>query len=178
MFARYSGDVPRRVIHVSVAKVSDAAVVPPVKTMNAVTWRKDSVALAPVDSAFTQAAKWELRVPAGALRGLADLVLEIDYTGDVARLRSSDDVLLDDDFFIGRPWRIGLKRFAGQADAPFTLQVLPLRNDAPVYFQPPRPVAFPPNGQVATLQTVRAVPQYELVISTVGAGATRGTPPP
>ena len=40
---------------------------------------------------------------------------------------------MDDHFFDGSTWEIGLKRFAGQMSQPLTLTVLPMRKDAAIY---------------------------------------------
>ena len=149
---------------VGLRKVRIATRVPPVRRVNTVTWRKDSVALAPDDSAFARAAEWELTVPALSLRGVSDVFLDISYDGDVARLYSGNR-LLDDDFYKGTPWRIGLRRYAAElAEGPLTLRILPLRADAPVYFQAERRPRIAPNGQLVELRAVNASAERELVI--------------
>jgi hypothetical protein len=44
------------------------------------------------------------------MNGLSNLFLKVDYVGDVARL-SAKNRLLDDDFYNGISWSVGLKRF-------------------------------------------------------------------
>ena len=172
VFARYAAALPARDVAVAVDTVRAAAPVPPVPLYNSVTWRHVAIALAPSDSAFDSAAVWRLRVPPGALDGTSDVFLEIRYEGDVGRLYSAD-TLLDDRFYNGLPWRIGLRRFADQISrGPLELRLLPLRSDAPIYLEPRyRPTDFPASGQIVRLVSVRAIPQYELV---VGAGARGG----
>jgi beta-galactosidase len=83
--------------------------------------------------------------------------------GDVARLTSAGD-LLDDDFFKGTSWRVGLRRMApALARGPLELRVLPLRSDAPIFLQGAKQ-RFPANGQLATVAEIRAIPEYELLI--------------
>jgi hypothetical protein len=131
--------------------------------MNAVTWRKEEIALAPSDSAFDQAAVWRIDVKPPTLAGLSDVFLDIHYFGDVARLYSGGE-LLDDDFFKGTSWRVGLRRLApALARGPLELRVLPLRSDAPIFLQGARP-HFPATGQVAEVSEIRVIPEYELVI--------------
>lgn len=172
VFARYTAAVPARTAGVTVDTVRPAGLVPPVTLYNAVTWRHVAIALAPSDSAFDSAAAWRLHVPADALGGTSEVFLEIRWEGDVGRLHSAD-TLLDDRFYDGLPWRIGLRRFADEIRrGPLDLRVLPLRSDAPIYLDPGyRPTDFPPSGQIARLLSVRTIPQYELV---VGAAASRG----
>lgn len=83
----------------------------------------------------------------------------------MARL-SAGRKLLDDDFANGKPWMIGLKRFlAAQGPSTFELSILPLRKDAPVYFEFPSPPQFGPNGQVDSLDGIRLLPEYWLEIA-------------
>ena len=165
LFTRYSATLPAHRVSLDVRKVRDAALVPPVKKMNAVTWRKEEIALAPSDSAFDQAALWRIEVKPEALERLSNIFLEINYVGDVARLYSGDE-LLDDDFFKGTSWRVGLRRMApALARGPLELRVLPLRSDAPIFLQGGTP-RFPAAGQVAEVSEIRVIPEYELVIDT------------
>ena len=55
--------------------------------------------------------KYRLTMPGDALDGLSDLWLKVDYEGDssMAFMRGH---LFADNFYIGAPWLIGLKRFA------------------------------------------------------------------
>jgi hypothetical protein len=169
LFTRYAATLAPRPVSIAVEQVRAAAPVPPVKKFNAVTWRKVEIALAPSDSAFEQAAEWRIRIPAGALERVNDVFLDVRYVGDVARLYSGDDGanLLDDNFFNGTSWRIGLKRYADAIRrGPLELRILPLRSDAPIYLEPSyRPADFPAGGQLAALRSVRAVPEYELVLT-------------
>jgi hypothetical protein len=163
LFTRYSARLPVRRVSLDLRKIRDAELIPPVKKMNAVTWRKEEIALAPSDSAFDQAAVWSIGVKPAALDGLSDVFLDIHYVGDVARLYSSGE-LLDDDFFKGTSWRVGLRRLApALARGPLELRVLPLRSDAPIFLQGVRP-RLPSRGQVADVSEIRVIPEYELVI--------------
>ena len=98
--------------------------------------------------------------------GLSDLFLVVNYQGDVARL-STGHKLLADDFYNGHPWSVGLERFVHSQDSTtLELSILPLRKDAPVYFELPRPIDFPANGQVDRLEALKLVPEYQLVLTT------------
>jgi hypothetical protein len=86
----------------------------------------------------------------------------------VARLYQRNR-LLTDDFFSGRPWSIGLRRFLDpQGAASLDLSVLPLRRDAPVYFETVQPVDFASRGQSVGVDSMRLVPEYQLELSTAG----------
>lgn len=165
IFARYKAALPQRPVTVTAKKTRVAEIAGPVKKFNAVTWRKVEIALVPGDSAFDGAARYRISVPADALTGLADLFLEIRYVGDVARLYSGNE-LLDDNFFNGTPWRVGLSRFAAALRrGPLELRILPLRSDAPIYIPAAyRPTSFPKNRQRAELLGLKADPVFELLI--------------
>jgi hypothetical protein len=80
----------------------------------------------------------------------------------VARLLT-DGHLLIDDFYNGKSWRVGLRRY--QVDGtvpPLTLQILPLRRDAPIFLEPAVRAALPHTSQVDQLKTIGVVPQYQL----------------
>jgi len=163
-------------------QIQAAGEAPPVQLGPRADWRPQGVAQAPGAGELPQAAKWSITVPAGALDNLSELFLEVKYQGDVARF-SADRKLLVDDFYNGKPWMIGLSRFLppngqgnpnSQSDpngpAKFELSILPLRKDAPVYFEftglelsaPPQ---FAANGQIDKLESLRLVPEYQLEIS-------------
>jgi hypothetical protein len=143
-----------------------AGIAPPVKMGPALDWRPHGVAQAPDAGPLANAAHWSITVPAGAMNGLSDLYLKINYTGDVARLYSGGR-LLDDNFYNGKPWTIGLKRFlASQGPSTFELSILPLRKDAPVYLETTTPPAYAQNGQAISLEGVTLVPEYQLEIDT------------
>ncbi len=53
----------------------------------------------------------------------------------MARL-SANGQLLDDNFSNGSPWMVGLKRYlTPNQPSTFDLSILPLRKDAPIYFE-------------------------------------------
>ena len=104
-------------------------------------------------------------MPDSIAGNFSELFLVISYQGDVARL-SSNNKLLDDNFFNGHSWRIGMSRFlSSQKTNSFELSILPLRKDAPVYFEPPSQFTFPPTGQIHHLDGLSLVPEYQLILS-------------
>jgi len=122
-------------------------------------------ALAPTDTDFERAATWRISVPPRALDHLANLFLEIRYQGDVARLYEGT-ALLDDNFYDGQPWHIGLKRFlTGTASQSFNLKILPLRKDAPIFLPTAAWPPFEASGDICKLQSITAIPVYEVTLS-------------
>lgn len=161
LFAHYTVRLPESAVSVPFVKTREADSIGPVKKFNAVTWRKVEIALAPSDSAFEGAARYRIDVPADALDQLDDLFVEIRYVGDVARLYSGDE-LINDNFYNGTPWRIGLKRYANAIRrGPLEVRILPLRSDAPIYLPAGTPVS---SGQRADLLELHAIPSYLLVV--------------
>ena len=160
-FAAYA---PKRDFKVECTVIQKAVEVPPVKIGPSFDWRPHGVAQAPGPEDFTQAARWNFIVPAGAANGLSELYLEVNYQGDVARL-SDERRLLTDNFYNGQPWTIGLKRFLNtQESGNFEVSILPLRKDAPVYLETRNPTQFEANGQIGQLGSIQLVPEYKLEI--------------
>jgi len=95
------------------------------------------------------------------MTGLSDVFLQINYAGDIGRLYAGQR-LLDDDFYHGDIWEVGLKRFAPFAGQNLTLDVLPLRKDAPVYFSPKARPDFGSAEQVSEVRAISAAPEYEV----------------
>ena len=122
-------------------------------------------AMQPLPEAHRAAAAWSFTVPRTALPAGGDAFLEIDYRGDIARLFDGD-TMLDDAFWDGRVWRIGLRRFAERLGKPWTLTLLPLRADAPIYLDEKARKMLPGTPQVAEIRSVRLVPEHELVVTT------------
>jgi beta-galactosidase len=121
-------------------------------------------AVQPEPEAFTAAGAWRLTVPKDVLSDVDDAWLTIDYTGDIARLFDGND-MLDDAFWDGRKWNIGLKRFAARLGRPWDLTILPLRGDAPIYLDAAVRPKIAASEQIAELRSVRIEPEYKLVVS-------------
>ena len=127
--------------------------------------RPRSVAAAPTEADWSRAATYTIPFPKSALTDTPTQqhFLRITYTGDVARLTTPIDGkahLLDDNFADGRPWLVGLTRFApqlAQSSGKLDLSIYPLRPNPPIFFEPgyePKPGA--------TLESVELLTQYTL----------------
>ena len=94
---------------------------------------------------FQSAAVWKVKLPAD-LDMASNPILRIRYTGDVARL-TLNGRLLNDDFYNGSTFEIGLRRHAAElASGDLRLEILPLQKDMPVYFEPKHRPEFNPDG--------------------------------
>jgi hypothetical protein len=88
---------------------------------------------APTDADFAEAATWNVVLGPAVLEGTDEVLLRLDYEGDVARLYAGDQ-LLADHFWYGAPWEVGLRRFADVISRDgLRLEILPLRENAPIH---------------------------------------------
>jgi hypothetical protein len=89
----------------------------------------EPVATEPTDSDFKKAAVWRIKLPAG-IDMASDPILRIHYVGDVARFTLNGRLLVDD-FYNGRAFDLGLRRYAPEiAGGELEIEILPLRRDA------------------------------------------------
>jgi beta-galactosidase len=75
------------------------------------------VPLAPEDKDFDAAAEWDVKIPSQWSSDLSNVFLQVTYTGDVARLYAGH-TLLDDNFWNGTPWRLGLRQWLDSVEEP------------------------------------------------------------
>ncbi|WP_371874469.1 beta-galactosidase [Duganella rivi] len=121
-------------------------------------------AIQPLPENFKAAAAWQINVPREQLKGLDDALLQIDFVGDIGRLYSGTR-LLDDWYYSGYQWQIGLRQQAALLDQPLTVSVLPLRADAPIYLPKEARPNFGNEQQLATVRGVTVIPVYQLRIT-------------
>ncbi|HXX64415.1 MAG TPA: glycosyl hydrolase 53 family protein, partial [Bacteroidota bacterium] len=168
IFAKYSFSVHSVRFPVGLKESRKAGTVPPVNMGPYFDWRACAVASSPVDSTFEKAAEWRLTLPRKVPGGVSDLYLGITYTGDAARLLSGNQ-LLDDNFYNGVSWEVGLKRFWPDIQTKgLLLSVLPLRKDAPIYIPGKLWPSFNGGMQVDGVKSVTLTPEYEVAVSLVG----------
>jgi beta-galactosidase len=163
VFEKYSAALTPGVIPVQCAEVHGPRSLGPVRM-------GPHVALAPTDADFDRAGEWRIAVPENALDNLSNLYLRIQYVGDVGRLGSGAQ-LLDDNFYNGSVWEVGLKAFGDLAlGRELTLKIYPLRRGAPVYLPKNAWPPFPLSGEIAQMRGASLAPEYELVV--------KASPPP
>ncbi len=103
----------------------------------------------PEDSDFETAAVYKItNLPSADKR--SDLLLQINYRGDVARLYC-DGKLIADNFYNGRPMLYGLWRLPDDAQN-IELRILPLQPDMPVYF--PKEADITPGENVKEIKII------------------------
>lgn len=158
VFQKFAASAPARDIPVKVTQTRQAGKMPPPLLTG-----DHGTVVVPTPETFAQSAAWKLELPKNPVAQLNDVFLEIRAHGDVGRL-FSDGWLVDDHFFSGATWEIGLKDYASRLDKPLTLTILPLRKDTPIYLDD-GVGAMVTGDQAAELVDVRAVPQYRLSLN-------------
>lgn len=119
-------------------------------------WTTPAVAVAPVDADFAAAAAWRIALPAG-FDPAATPLLRLRYVGDVARVHLGGR-FVQDDFFNGDVLELDLSRHAAEfaAGAELTVEILPLRPDAPILL----PEGTRPTAPAAVLHEAALVPLH------------------
>lgn len=122
-------------------------------------------ALQPIPEAFAAAATWSLKLPQPLAPGAEDVLLELDFVGDIGRVFAGTK-MLDDWYYNGQRWQIGLRQFALKPGTELQLSVLPLRVDAPIYIDAAhRPAFAAGQSQVAELRGARLLPIRRVAIT-------------
>ena len=156
LWTSYTLTQPVQHPELAVTQIQPAAPRPKMDMGPYVDWRKTAVPTVPPDAAFDQAATWHLQWKNPSMKGLSEVLLQVEVDGDAARLYTSSGTLLEDTYLNGLPWQTGLKRFATPTD--LTLRILPLPPDAPIYLDP---IAHRPTTPNPNLRTVKLLPEYE-----------------
>ncbi len=169
LFTWYTTHVQPIELQAKIVPVAPAGERPPLELGAALAWRPTRIPFAPEDKDFATAGRWEVQLPAlpAAHTSVSDLRLRIRYSGDVARLYQGDR-LIDDNFWNGLPWEIGLGEVPGlwpQHAESLQVRILPLPANAPMYLEGSQPKAA--DGTVpARLDSVQLLPEYRIQIRT------------
>ncbi|MFG6430699.1 beta-galactosidase [Roseateles sp. LYH14W] len=124
-----------------------------------------NAAVQPIPEAFANAATWSLKLPEQLAPQAEDVLLELDFVGDIGRVFSGT-TMLDDWYYNGQRWEIGLRQFALKPGADLKLSVLPLRADAPIYIDAAQRPAFAAGQtQVAELRGARLLTVRRVAIA-------------
>jgi hypothetical protein len=130
-----AGTPPITLPPVEVVRIADQPTPPPLRMGPPIAWRGRAVPLAPDDACYQRATRLRLQLPDAIPTDQGRVLLTIDYVGDAARLYA-DGRLVDDHFFDGEPWLVGVDRFASAGRWPiFELAIL-AAGDLPVFVEP------------------------------------------
>ncbi len=116
----------------------------------------------PRDGDFEKASEWEILLPDN-LTAENDVLLNISYTGDVARVYLGDKFLTDN-FYNGKPMVLGLKRYAPEIyEQPLTIKILPLQPVEGLIYLPVEGLEIPETG-LCTLNDISVVHQNTVTL--------------
>jgi len=112
---------------------------------------------------------WSIVVASGALASVHNLLLRVEYVGDVGQLYHRGE-LVADNFANGAPWEIGLRQLGlGDGEQTLVLKVIPRMEGSPVLLDETVPGRERFAGkQVATIDAVEVVPVYRMRIGARG----------
>lgn len=159
LFTVFEGSIKSKTISITVTPRQGPGIAPPI-----LTGGQAGGALQPNETVISAAqGLWTIHIPWLQISNLDDAFLMIDYEGDFARLYAGN-VLLDDHFYDGSTWIIGLRRFASIAgNRDLTLAIMPLRSDAPIYLQ--TTPTYESNGQACSITNVTISTVYRLDVN-------------
>ncbi|KRB87235.1 glycoside hydrolase family 35 [Duganella sp. Root198D2] len=158
LFQVVEATLPAQALAVSARELRAAQPVPPIKIGG-----NAKAAVQPDAEVFGNSAAWELSLGSTRPKGVDAALLEIDFTGDLARLFDGTR-MVDDWYYNGQRWQFGLNNLAAREQSALTLTVLPLRADAPIYLPKEHRPAFNGQAQVAQLHGVKVTPVYRVDI--------------
>ncbi|SEF80119.1 Glycosyl hydrolases family 35 [Bryocella elongata] len=162
LFRSWSASLPAIDLPVRLTMSKPAGPIPPYTMGKSFPWRKQPVPLAPDAPDFERAAAWTISLPAIPLRPeLAGALLRVRYQGDAARLYAGNQ-LLDDNFWNGAPWEIGVTQTGVETAVPSTLQlrILPLPRSHPMFLEGTVAPRFR-DGKALELDSVALTPVYQ-----------------
>ncbi|MBW4039873.1 MAG: glycoside hydrolase [Acidobacteria bacterium] len=180
LFENFQVSVPKVVLKVTVDQLAAA------KPLHApgksewemgpsMAWRPKALPMKPSTAALAGAAEWEIHLPRVAEKNISDAWLSIPYQGDEARL-SAGGRLIDDTFWNGLPWVVGIRESIPQwreEGTTLQLQILPLPKDYPMYLEEGAALHFDAAGVAEALGKVRLIPQYQLLVNVTPQNQTR-----
>jgi hypothetical protein len=157
LFQVFDTTLPARDVAVTVKPLRDAQPARPVRIGG-----NANAAVQPDPEAFGASAAWLLDVAAASRsKDVDSLLLNVDFTGDVARLFDGTR-MVDDWYYNGQRWQFDLGNLQAKRQGPLTLTVLPLRADAPIYLPREHRPDFGGKPQLAELKAVKVVPVYRV----------------
>jgi hypothetical protein len=163
VFGKYTISVPKKEVALEVKQVKEAG---PARAVVMGPSRRPASPTEPVDADFDQAAVWQVGVPKDALAGEAvhNVLVKVDYAGDVARAYVGDR-FVDDNFYSGLPWEMGLKRFMPEVgEKGLTVKILPLRKETGVWLEKDKAPAFDAKGEALEMRGITAEVEYQVEV--------------
>jgi beta-galactosidase len=171
VFTRYSPALPPAVASspalVEIRKAGPAREIPLGRI-------SEAVASEPTDADFAAAAVWRIKLPVG-IDMASNPILRIHYLGDVARFTLNGRLLVDD-FYNGRSFDLGLRRFSPEiSKGDLEIAILPLRKDAiagpkqRIFLADAAKPGFGDSEAISTIVSAEIVPSYAVQITAASA---------
>lgn len=109
--------------------------------------------------------RYNIMLPPDCMSGIKELMLNIDYVGDIGAAFIDGD-MIHDNFYNGAPWELGIARFADRLQKhPLTINITPIRKGANVNVESTMAARLEEADElVGQLNAVTAVPVYEIKI--------------
>jgi len=159
IFQVFEASLPAREVKASITQTRAAQEAAPI-----VIGGSAKAAIQPLPENFKAAGAWQINIAREQLKGMDDALLQIDFVGDIGRLYAGTR-LLDDWYYSGYQWQIGLRQQAALLDQPLTVSVLPLRADAPIYLPKEARPDFGGKQQIAAVRGITVIPVYQLRVT-------------
>ena len=109
--------------------------------------------------------RYTLQIPEDVLKGVKDMLLQLEYTGDIGNA-FIDGHMIHDNFANGAVWEIGLKDFEEKLKGEYiTIYIVPLKEGANVNVESAMAARSEEvEKYIAELKSVRLQPVYEMQI--------------
>jgi beta-galactosidase len=158
LFQVFESTLPERIVTATVTPLREARTAPPIAIGG-----HGKAAMQPIPEAFKTAGAWTVALSQGRDGAQYGDLLDIDFTGDIGRLFDGTR-MVDDWYYNGQRWQVGLGKDGIGAGKGLTLTVLPLRADAPIYLPREYRPDFAGQAQIARVNSVRVIPVYRLTL--------------
>ena len=123
----------------------------------------------PIDWELLDERRAVVRFPTSILAGVHDVILQIDYAGDVGNAYI-DGKLVHDHFYNGQPWKIGLRHLSLTGETEMVIVISPIKKHTGGVRYIPTGMAFRPDSgseALAAIRSIRAVPEYKILVGMV-----------
>jgi beta-galactosidase len=172
IYRRYNATLPELELTPKISEVRGTETRPPWKFGPPLNWRPTPTPMAPEDPDFEAAAVWKITLPPiPQASSVSDVFLNISYQGDVARLYRGEQ-FVDDSFWNGIPWTIGLREIGSgwrTANTDLELRILPLPRKYPMYLEKAGELDFSAAGVADSITGIQMVPRYQLNLQAPGS---------
>ena len=127
-----------------------------------ITTGRSKVAEMPSNDDFNHAAQWKI-ILSEPVDNQRDIFLRFPYTGDVARIYRNDE-LLTDNFYNGKVFEVGLKRYTPIEREQLSIKILPLQRNSLIYYPASSLPNFNSSGYAIDMPRIEIIEKYSLTL--------------